>query len=300
MRRSALLACLLLLLATLFWWAFAFAPLPSAAPGWVAVARDACFGRAPNGLPEPYGWMSLILSPLMLLTAIFIVWSPEELRVTWQNLWRQSWGKALVAAALVLTAGEAVWVMQRLKVALSMEQVRFDASETEDRIPDLYPKVNQPMPAFQLVDQHGQTITEKTFLGRPVVLTFAFAHCATVCPVLVRQVLDGLAPEQQVEVLIVTLDPWRDTPSALPGLAKKWRLPSFAHVLSSARVENVTSLFPKFNMPSQRDEKTGDISHPALVFIIDSQGQWIYTLNNPPSKWILDAINRVSLRHAGI
>ena len=51
--------------------------------------------------------------------------------------------------------------------------------------------------------------------GRPVVVTFAYAHCTTICPVIVSEVLgarDKLALHKPV-VLIVTLDPWRDTPA---------------------------------------------------------------------------------------
>src|SRR6187431_2806689 len=55
------------------WWALAFAPLP-AAEAWLAAARAVCFGTLPNGLPEPWGWMLLVLAPAAVLTFLLAVW----------------------------------------------------------------------------------------------------------------------------------------------------------------------------------------------------------------------------------
>ena len=177
--------------------------------------------------------------------------------------------------------------------------MNFGVPASERGLPKAYPTTAKNLPPFSLVDQQGSVITEKTFLGRPVVLTFAFAHCATVCPVIIHQVLKGIKKKEGVEFLIITLDPWRDTPDSLSTIAKEWELPEFAHVLSHKKVEEVTKLFPLFNMPATRDNKTGEITHPALIFVINPQGQLVYTFNNPHSTWLSEAIDRVSLPHTG-
>ncbi len=35
---------------------------------------------------------------------------------------------------------------------------------------------------FQLTDQSGQTVTEKSLQGRPTLIFFGFTHCPDVCP----------------------------------------------------------------------------------------------------------------------
>src|SRR6202021_960002 len=35
---------------------------------------------------------------------------------------------------------------------------------------------------FQLTDQNGQTVTEKSLQGRPTLIFFGFTHCPDVCP----------------------------------------------------------------------------------------------------------------------
>ncbi|MCC7405247.1 MAG: SCO family protein [Bdellovibrionales bacterium] len=300
MRKSALIAILVWLGATLFWWAFAFAPTSAETPGWFEAARVACFGRMPNGLPEPYGWLNLVLSPITLAITILFIWSPQELKETFKSLASRRAGQAFLVCTLGVVSALSVWVGQSVHKAIQIEMVDFSAPDPKAELPEDYPRLNRVLPAFSLVDQTGNTITEKSFLGRPVVLTFAFAHCATVCPVIIHQVLQGIKAEDGAEFLIITLDPWRDTPGSLPSIAKEWELPEFAHVLSHQNPKIVSELFPLFDMPATRDDKTGDITHPALVFVIDPQGQWIYTFNNPHPSWLSEAIRRVSLKHAGI
>ena len=75
--------------------------------------------------------------------------------------------------------------------------------------------------ALALTDQCGREVTLESFRGRPVLVTFAYAHCETVCPLVVADVLAARAPlaRDPPAVLIVTLDPWRDTPSRLASIA---------------------------------------------------------------------------------
>jgi cytochrome oxidase Cu insertion factor (SCO1/SenC/PrrC family) len=99
-------------------------------------------------------------------------------------------------------------------------------------------------------------------------------------------------------VLLVTLDPWRDTPSALPGIAARWSIPEGFHVLSSGRAQEVVDVIRAYGVPFERDERTGDIAHPGLVFLIDAGGRLAYTFNNPPPTWIREGLGRLERTHA--
>ena len=45
------------------------------------------------------------------------------------------------------------------------------------------------LPPIGLVDQRGDTVTLELFRGRPVIVAFAYAHCATECPLIVHDLL---------------------------------------------------------------------------------------------------------------
>jgi len=130
--------------------------------------------------------------------------------------------------------------------------------------------------------------------GQTVVLTFAFAHCQTICPRIVTQAVAAMKdlPEGDARLVIITLDPWRDTPSALPLLAKKWKLPANAHILSGA-VAAVTKTLDLYKVPWSRSEQNGDIAHPALTYVISPTGKIAYTFNNTPPRWLFQAVQRL-------
>ena len=81
-------------------------------------------------------------------------------------------------------------------------------------VPDTPPAIN-----FTLTDQFGQPRSLSDFKGKVVSLFFGFTHCPDICPThLARQaeVMRLLGPQaSEVAVLFVSLDPERDTPSAL-------------------------------------------------------------------------------------
>ena len=70
-----------------------------------------------------------------------------------------------------------------------------------------------------LTDHNGRPRTLVDFKGKVVVLFFGFIHCPDVCPTTladmakVKQKLG--AQGEQLQVLLVTLDPKRDTPAVL-------------------------------------------------------------------------------------
>ena len=301
MRPSKLPAFVLVLWlgATLLWWGFAFMPLPSTPPEWLSAARVACFGSAESGLPAPYGWVLLVLAPGSFLVGILILWG-SELGASVRSVARSPLGAcvfALIAAALVL---EGTWVSAKVRAGVAV--AAWDqGAEGPGELPATYPREAVAAPDFTLVDQEGAEVSLRRFKGKPVVLTFVFAHCQTMCPLLVQHIKQAAPGAPSSEVLLITLDPWRDTPSGLPGIARQWDVPKNFHVLSSRNAAEVLSVVNAYQVPFERNEKTGDISHPGLVFLVDSQGRLVYTFNNPPSAWIREGLDRLAAgaAHAG-
>ncbi len=169
-----------------------------------------------------------------------------------------------------------------------------------ESMPEGYPRTDRPATELGLVDQAGEAVTLESLRGRTVLLTFAYAHCQTVCPVIVRTISFAAErlSELQPAVVVVTLDPWRDTPSALPSLAKSWKLDELgrAHVLSG-EVAEVQAVLEAYEVPADRDLESGEITHPALVYLLGPDGTIAYTFNNPPSEWLVDAAHRVTREH---
>ncbi len=292
--RFALAAFVFWLAATLGWWIMAFAPL-SEVPPWLANVRSVCFGSLPTGLPDAYGWISL-MSPLTMLGFLLVVWGRELFRdIRW--LTASGGGKLALAAIVAVPLAGSLWVGSLVAREIEVKAAFTSPVRALETLPEGYPRTDRVAPDFRLVDQTGSAVTPESLRGRPVLLTFAYAHCETICPVIVRTVsyaaerLGDLSPA----VVVVTLDPWRDTPSSLPSLAESWdfgELPE-AHVLSG-EVADVQAVLEAYEVPSARDLATGEITHPALVYLFAPDGTIAYTFNNPSAEWLVDASRRVS------
>jgi cytochrome oxidase Cu insertion factor (SCO1/SenC/PrrC family) len=55
----------------------------------------------------------------------------------------------------------------------------------------------------------------------------------------------------------------------------------------------VLALLQGLGIPYQRDEKTGMVDHPPLIYVLDAQGKVVYQLSHPSPAWIEEALRRV-------
>ena len=274
-RGSAAVAALFLIgLVTASWWALALWPVEAAAPEWYVRTREVCFGATRDGLPHAGGWILLIGQPIGMVALLAAVW-PADLRAGLSRLMSRVPGQVAagaVAAALIAGLGGVV-------VRVSGAGVEtFSAGASRDGAAALT-RIDEAPPAMSLIDQKGETVTLEAFRGRPVLVTFAFAHCETVCPLVVADVNAAAArlTTEAPAVLVVTLDPWRDTPSRLGAMAQAWGLTGDARVLSGEPMA-VERVLNAWRIPRIRNERTGDLSHPSLVYVINRDGRITYAL----------------------
>ncbi|HEX7117958.1 MAG TPA: SCO family protein [Longimicrobiales bacterium] len=259
------------------WWALALWPVAGAAPDWLVRTRAACFGVYDDGLPDLAGWLGLIGQPIVMLAILVLGWGRALARDLRTVAGSRGGRLALALSVLALGAGLGGVIMRVTDARAAGAGVGEAAP-----VPSTAPQLDRRAPPLTLVDQHGDTRSLAELRGRPVLLTFAFAHCETVCPLLVRHVLQAQAtlrtkaPAKVPAVVVVTLDPWRDTPSRLPHIAESWQLPSDAYVLSGA-VPMVEAALDAWDLPRRRDERTGAVVHPPLVYVLDERGRIAYT-----------------------
>jgi protein SCO1/2 len=141
---------------------------------------------------------------------------------------------------------------------------------------------------FQLTDQSGQTVTEKSLQGRPTLIFFGFTHCPDVCPTAlfeISELLHAMGNDaDRVNAYFVSVDPERDSKEAIrdylssfdPHLKGLTGDPeAIAKVLSAYRV------YAK-KVPLKDGDYTMD--HTALTYLMDRDGKFVapFNLNRPP------------------
>jgi cytochrome oxidase Cu insertion factor (SCO1/SenC/PrrC family) len=268
---SALTGLIALFAITGAWWALAFWPVQDG-PAWLERTRYVCFGVAEDGLPDAGGWIGLIAGPLGMLTILVVGWG-RGVRAILQRS-RQSLPLAVIIG-LLLVGCMALIGGATLRVQQSRSATRI-AGPAEPGVAASIPRIDRPAPNIQLTAHDGTLLSLEHLRGRPVLVTFAYAHCETICPLVVKDVLRAQEMMRGSAafpaVLIVTLDPWRDTPSRLATIARQWALPNGEAWVLGGSVAAVDSTLDAYEVQYTRDLQNGEITHPSLVYVIDARG----------------------------
>ena len=131
---------------------------------------------------------------------------------------------------------------------------------------------------FALTDHTGKPRALADFRGRVVVMFFGFTHCPDVCPTTLAElaaVVKKLGTDgDRVQVLLVTVDPERDTPEVLSQYVTAFN-PRFLALRGTA--EETARVAKEFKIIYQKvagarpDSYTMD--HSAGTYIFDTQGR---------------------------
>lgn len=175
--------------------------------------------------------------------------------------------RPLIAALLVaLVLGGAAWL------AVSTLD-RREAPEFATVLPE-----RRPLPEFSLVDHEGRAFTRDRLEGRTSLLFFGFTHCPDICPATLQQLATArrqLAAEvpagQALQIVLISVDPERDTPEALARYVRH-----FGDGVTGVTgdVDELRALTEPLGI---HFEKQGDgeryaINHSTAVLVVDRHG----------------------------
>jgi len=248
--------------------------------------RVRCFKYDPKS-----GWMQLsaawvmLAEPLPLQAIFFFVWR-APLREMWQTRRR----------AFAPPAGSALLLVAAIAVSL-LGLGRSQAKPSELPFPTDRLRSALPMPPFKLTNQDGQPVSLSDFNGRVVLVTAVYSTCTTTCPIMltkIRTVLDQLTPAERGDLAVVafSLNPEADTRELRTMTTKIFGMaaPQF-HFVNGVPSE-VNALLDQLSITRSRDEKTGQIQHSNLFFLLDRQGRIAYrlSLSQNEQSWLLSAL----------
>ena len=141
---------------------------------------------------------------------------------------------------------------------------------------------------FQLTDQAGQTVTDKSMQGRPSLIFFGFTHCPDVCPTTlfeISEVLKAMGEDaDRVNAYYISVDPERDTQAAM-----KEYLSSFDPRLKglTGNAEEIAKVLSEYRVYAKKVPlKDGDytMDHTALIYLMDRDGKFVspFNINRKP------------------
>lgn len=130
---------------------------------------------------------------------------------------------------------------------------------------------------LELTDHNGERRTLADFKGKVVVVFFGFTHCPDACPTTLAE-LATVARElgsdaKRLQVLLVTVDPERDTPEVLRQYVPSFN-PGFLGLHGTA--DETAAAAKEFKVYFQKQPQPGGsytMDHSAGTFVLDKEGR---------------------------
>ena len=113
--------------------------------------------------------------------------------------------------------------------------------------------------------------------GHPVLITMFYASCPAVCPLIIdtlRATEKELTPAQRADlrVLLISIDPERDSVAALRTLADQRHIDTSRWSLARAESAEVRTIAALLNV-QYRQLPNGDFNHSTVITLLSPQGE---------------------------
>lgn len=136
---------------------------------------------------------------------------------------------------------------------------------------------------FTAVDKNGQPVTEAILVGKPTLMFFGFTHCPDVCPTKlyeIAQVMQRLGRDaERVNVVLVSVDPERDTPELLKGYVASFDERFQALTGTPAQIGDITRLWRAYVRKVPLEGSNYTMDHTAAVYLLDRSGRFVSTFD---------------------
>ncbi|KAJ2460220.1 Cu-binding protein [Coemansia sp. RSA 2424] len=165
---------------------------------------------------------------------------------------------------------------------VTKEQVRAEREKNKNKA-EVVGKADVGGP-FALTDQDGNTVTDKTLLGKFALIYFGFCHCPDICPEELDKIGEAMdllernpKTKDAVQLVFVTCDPQRDSPAEVKKYLQQFH-PGFIGLTGS--VDQIAAMCKAyrvyFSKPPRVDEGQDYlVDHAIFSYFMDPDGEFI-------------------------
>jgi protein SCO1 len=133
-----------------------------------------------------------------------------------------------------------------------------------------------PAPELGLRDHLGREVTTAQFRGKAMLVTFVYAGCPDICPLIIsnmRRTLDRLGPRaEDVQVIAVSVDPEGDTPEVITSYLKSQKMTGRMRWLVGSR-HDLEHAWSRWGIATRIPRDNPDlVEHAAPIYGVDTKG----------------------------
>jgi protein SCO1/2 len=132
-------------------------------------------------------------------------------------------------------------------------------------------------PDFTLTDQAGRPFTLSAQAGHPVVIFFGYTHCPDECPITLARLSQALhAPDVPpgTEVVLITVDPARDSPAVLGRYVRAFDASIVGLTGTPQALESVYAAYHTWHQrtPPESGEHGYSVAHGTTIYYLGRGG----------------------------
>jgi protein SCO1/2 len=130
---------------------------------------------------------------------------------------------------------------------------------------------------FQLVDQNGKPFGDSDLRGKWHLVFFGYTNCPDTCPTTLNELslaLDRLGSERDaVGIVLISVDPERDTPEVLKSYVESFDAPITALTGTADEVAQAAKAYRVYYAKHPRADGGYDMDHSAVIYVMDPEGR---------------------------
>lgn len=189
-----------------------------------------------------------------------------------KNKWRALF--MLILCTAIFLAMQHALTPKKDLIVLQPDQ--FDPTLVDDSM--LFVKKYHKVAPFNLINQNGDTITQKDYTGKIYVADFFFTTCPTICPVMTKNMTvlqEEFKDDEEVIFLSHSVTPEYDTPAILKKYAQKKGVLDYKWNLVTGDKEHIYNLARKSYLAVKDDPFGGkyDMIHTENFILVDKEGR---------------------------
>jgi len=132
---------------------------------------------------------------------------------------------------------------------------------------------------LKLTDQHGKSWDWRRKRGQPQLVSMFYSSCQYICPLIVesgKAVERALTPAQRARlgVMMISMDPARDTPATLARMARQRHIDDRRWSLASPAADDVRSVAGVLDV-RYRQLSDGEFNHTSVLILLDADGRML-------------------------
>lgn len=131
--------------------------------------------------------------------------------------------------------------------------------------------------AFTLVNQDGETVTDKNFTGKYMFIYFGFTSCPAICPTELQKMTEAYhalpkAWQARIQPIFISVDPERDTPEVLKNYVDLF-MPELIGLTGSTEQINAVKKAYKVYAAKVPEGDSYTMDHSSFIYFMGLSGQ---------------------------